>query len=403
MPHEKDVIEKHLYWCPKWYWPFAVCTRSGPVHKWCYNFSWVKATAYLFVIHYEACEEGRLYTWSEAGLGIGTLGTYVPVGEMCFDSPRSGGGRCDSSNTGLQASGLSASAPYVSTLKVDVTEKGSHVVESGITSFTEEMSRLCRQGDWRWEKIAREYVATLSVETRFVTIEWLVQGKALSGGAGLVTVGTQVREPGSSATYFRNVTIGWQIVTEANRSTLRLTNDPKDFNYSVLVTAVARDGAVLVKTRNAEVDFAGLTINYDPERLAEEIRCILRYKRQLEKPRLIKVPTPGDPVVVVPDRFNTSLAFLSELDRTVASACLEVMQLAIDQDVALCLAAQERLEEVIALPRLAAMVRIGAAQPSLPAPPAWTRRSTLRLLRWMQAYEANPVTAQEEDCGCWFR
>ena len=25
MPYQKDVQELKHWWCPKWYWPFAVC------------------------------------------------------------------------------------------------------------------------------------------------------------------------------------------------------------------------------------------------------------------------------------------------------------------------------------------------------------------------------------------
>ncbi len=108
MPIEKDVPERKYWWCPKWYWPFAVCSGIRTTHKWCYNFAWVKRTAYAFVIHNEGCENGKLFTWNEAGLGIGTLDNFVPLGEMCFDSPRSSSGICDASNTGLAASPLTA-------------------------------------------------------------------------------------------------------------------------------------------------------------------------------------------------------------------------------------------------------------------------------------------------------
>lgn len=104
MPVEKDVNEKETYWCPKWYWPFAVCTGTVRKHKWCYNFAWHKQTIYGLVAYHEGCEMGTLFTWYEAGFGLGQF-TEVP-GEMCFDSPRSNSGKCDSSNTGLAAQPL---------------------------------------------------------------------------------------------------------------------------------------------------------------------------------------------------------------------------------------------------------------------------------------------------------
>lgn len=108
MPYEKDVQVRKSWWCPKWYWPFAVCSGIRTEHLWCYNFQWIKKTGYVFVIHNEGCENGKLFTWNEGGLGIGTLDTYAPVQEMCFDSPCTSAGICDSSNTGLAASPLTA-------------------------------------------------------------------------------------------------------------------------------------------------------------------------------------------------------------------------------------------------------------------------------------------------------
>lgn len=106
MPFETDQQER--VWCPgpwPWEW-FDTCIRTR--HKWCYNFSWVKGTAYAVAVYYEGCEAGRLFTWWEFGLGIGDQGTFTPASAMCFDSARSSGGNCDSSNTGLAASGLTA-------------------------------------------------------------------------------------------------------------------------------------------------------------------------------------------------------------------------------------------------------------------------------------------------------
>ncbi|HJU90777.1 MAG TPA: hypothetical protein VJ672_15410, partial [Gemmatimonadaceae bacterium] len=67
MPVEKDVDER--VWCPgfwPWQW-FDTCIERK--HKWCYNFSWLKRTAYGLAIYHEGCEAGTLYTWTEFGLG----------------------------------------------------------------------------------------------------------------------------------------------------------------------------------------------------------------------------------------------------------------------------------------------------------------------------------------------
>jgi hypothetical protein len=61
MPYEVDEPTRQTWWCPKWYWPFAICSGIRTVHKWCYNFSWHKTTEYVFATHHEACENGTLY------------------------------------------------------------------------------------------------------------------------------------------------------------------------------------------------------------------------------------------------------------------------------------------------------------------------------------------------------
>jgi hypothetical protein len=105
MPIEKDVYEKESYWCPKWYWPFAVCSRTVRKHKWCYQFAWVKETGYGVVSYLEGCENGTLYTWYAGSFAVFGGHTY-PGGEMCFDSPRDSSGVCDPSRTGLLGSPL---------------------------------------------------------------------------------------------------------------------------------------------------------------------------------------------------------------------------------------------------------------------------------------------------------
>lgn len=93
MPFEIDVDESHKYWCPKWYWPLAICTRTERVHKWCYEFAWVKETGYGFFSYMEGCEGGTLYTWYAFSFWV-FGGTTFGGGRMCFNSPRSKSGRC---------------------------------------------------------------------------------------------------------------------------------------------------------------------------------------------------------------------------------------------------------------------------------------------------------------------
>lgn len=93
MPFETDVEERHNYWCPKWYNPFDICTRISRVHKWCYDFRWVKETGYGVLSYMEGCENGTLYTWYAPSCFV-FGGTTYPGSQMCFDSPRTNSGRC---------------------------------------------------------------------------------------------------------------------------------------------------------------------------------------------------------------------------------------------------------------------------------------------------------------------
>ena len=98
MPYEKVVTERETYWCPKWYWPFAVCTRTRRVHKWCYQFRWYKETGFGFVKMYEGCEGQTLYRWwGGCFLCFGSMTWQDPTlasFELCFDSPRPNVGTC---------------------------------------------------------------------------------------------------------------------------------------------------------------------------------------------------------------------------------------------------------------------------------------------------------------------
>src|SRR5215471_4534930 len=159
MPFEKDVQERKHWWCPKWYWPFAVCSGIRTQHKWCYNFAWVKEARYGFVAHLEGCENGKLYTWTAPVLGLGT--EYYPAGETCFDSSLGGDeGRCDPSRTGLLASGLSPSEPFASPIDYEVSTSNSTTVETGEFAFTGEHETRCQKGVWSWKKTLHERVLT---------------------------------------------------------------------------------------------------------------------------------------------------------------------------------------------------------------------------------------------------
>jgi hypothetical protein len=183
MPYEKDVQERKWWWCPKWYWPFAVCSGIRTQHKWCYQFSWVKETRYGFVGALEGCENGKLYTWTRPVLGVGS--SYYPAGEMCFDSSLGADeGRCDASRTGMLGSGLSASAPYLSSIDEVVTGLRADVGETGSFDFSGEHKRLCQDGLWSYSRTLHQQAIVASVTTRFANIRWYAGGIALTAASG---------------------------------------------------------------------------------------------------------------------------------------------------------------------------------------------------------------------------
>jgi len=303
MPTERDVQEKKYWWCPKWYWPFAVCSGIRIQHKWCYNFSWVKETRYGFVNHLEGCENGRLYSWTRLGLGFGN-NTY-PGGEMCFDSSLGADeGRCDSSRTGLQASGLSVSDPYVSDIDWDVIALKSTIAETGTFDFTGENERFCQKGLWPWTRTLHEQVIVASVVTRFATIQWYLGGVALAGNSGTVSLSATSSWPfplpkGHSQSQV--VHLKYVVVTEPNKSTLRVLNDPADGSYSFSMSMSALDNGKAFKSFYTSANFKGETCDFEPEKIQDLARCLRQFSDLSKDKAKFKVPQPGEPVIVVSD------------------------------------------------------------------------------------------------------
>jgi hypothetical protein len=103
---------------------------------------------------------------------------------MCFDSPRTNGSICDSSNTGLAVSGLPRGKPFVSNFDASVRDLNSHTVETGTFEFTDESGGLCQHGLWPWKRVLHEQVLTVSLSKRYVTIQWYIGGIPIKGNSG---------------------------------------------------------------------------------------------------------------------------------------------------------------------------------------------------------------------------
>lgn len=188
MPTEKYVSEKETYWCPKWYWPFSVCSRTVRKHKWCYQFAWVKETGYGAFSYLEGCENGTLFTWFKPSFMVFGGYTY-PGGEMCFDSPRSSSGGCDPSRTGLLSSplmeGEKASDPWF--LRIKPKSPPAYEQSVNATLLADDAVRSqwldCRLYHVReWEVGAVAYIVG-GTPTPPMTFNWTLAGKAVQVSA----------------------------------------------------------------------------------------------------------------------------------------------------------------------------------------------------------------------------
>lgn len=359
MPTERDVDEKHYFWCPKWYWPFAVCSRTRRVHKWCYNFSWVRETGYGLASHLEGCENGKLYTWTEFSFGVFGSTTYAG-GEMCFDSPRGSDGRCDSSNTGLQASGLSPSAPFVSNVDTSQSEIRAAEVESGAFQFTPEIGALCHQeGLWPWRRTLHYQVMTASVATRFVSVQWYVGGTPVAGASGQVTLSALCRWPfplPKGRSEHRAVHLTYEIVTEANKSTLRVFNDPADGSYSFGVS-MAASGDGREYTADNLAYFTGETCDFNAAQLKERADCLHRLNEFIKAKTKSRRPIPGEPNVV----FAEELWRLIPQERhDLAAAMLEILANTFHDDPETYAKVLDQLEEELGFAGLARLISSGS-------------------------------------------
>ena len=111
MPQQVVVTER--YWCPggwPWEW-FDTCTRQ--VTKWCYNFSWVEESGYLFFSYLKGCENGTLYTWYAFSFNIFGSTQYGP-GQMCFTSKLSAAGKCAAS--AVSGMHITAELPHIQSM-----------------------------------------------------------------------------------------------------------------------------------------------------------------------------------------------------------------------------------------------------------------------------------------------
>lgn len=361
MPYQKDVQERKTWWCPKWYWPFAVCSGIRTQHKWCYNFAWVKETRYGFVGHLEGCENGRLYTWTRAVLGVGS--TTYPGGEMCFDSSLgSDEGRCDSSRTGLEASGLSASDPFASNVDYDVLPLKSTVSETGTFDFTGENERLCQKGLWPWKRTLHEQVIIASVATRFVHIQWYIGGIPISSNSGNILIPSLCHWPfplPNGRSQNRAARVRYEVVTEVNKSTLKIFNDPLDGSYSLSIAMSALENGKEYASSYTSADFHGETCDFDTEQVQELAKCIGRFRDVSNQKAKFRTPTPGEPVIAFSEEI---WKFVSAENSELVSSLVEIITNTFHDDPQSFTQAVDQLEQQIGLAGISRFISIGSSK-----------------------------------------
>lgn len=349
MPILKEYQKK--IWCPgSWPWEWAnTCTRTR--HHWCYEFDWLEVTGYLAVTHYEGCENGKLYTWNEPFGGIGYKGTYPNV-EMCFDDKMSSDGRCDSSNIGLQASGLSKSAPLATNFNIDRVDLDSPVVETGAFEFTKENGGICQQGLWDWKRRLHKQKITLSVNTRFATIRWYVAGILLTNPSGIISLSTFCTYPfplpkGRSQNQI--VHIRYVVITEQYSSTLNLFNDTSDGNYSfpIEMAAIDTDSGNKFQSEYTSWDFKGETCDYDPEKVKELGKCWKGFWDISYENAKSKKPHPDDPEV----KFSDDIwRYIRDDQHEIVTQLLDIIKFNFQEDQEIFTSAVNQVETLIGLP-----------------------------------------------------
>jgi hypothetical protein len=347
MPVLKEVDVR--IWCPgPWPWEWVdTCVRKR--HRWCYAFDWLQTTGYVFLTHYEGCEHGRLYTWNEAFGGIGS--SYAANVEVCREDKLADEGRCDASNIGIQTGGLSKSAPFVRNLAIETVGLASSVAGRGTFVFTPENSGLCRQGAWDWRRTLHEQRTTMSVDTRFATVEWRVGGMPLATPGGTVSFSTFCTHPfplPAGLGQNRVVHVRYEVSADAHESTVKLFNDPADGNYAfpIELRGLDADTGKQFTQEFTSWNFKGETCDFDPARMQDMLHCLT------ERLNLIREKAQGQPGPIDPGiRFADDIwRFVPDAERELARYLLEIMQLSFQTDQETFTMAADQFEAIAGLP-----------------------------------------------------
>jgi hypothetical protein len=282
---------------------------------------------------------------------------------MCFDSSLgSDEGRCDSSRTGLQASGLSASDPFASNIDYDVLPLKSTVSETGTFDFTGENERFCQKGLWPWRRTLHEQVIIASVATRFVHIQWYIGGIPISGSSGNILLSSLCRWPfplPTGRSENRAARVRYEVVTVANKSTLKIFNDPVDGSYSLSIAMSAVENGKEYASSYTSANFRGETCDFDPKQVQELGRCIGQARDMVREKPKFRIPTPGEPVIVFSEEIGR---FISEENREVVNSLVEIITNTLHDDPQLFTQAVDQLEQQIGLAGISRFISFGSSE-----------------------------------------
>jgi hypothetical protein len=281
---------------------------------------------------------------------------------MCFTSPRSSGGRCDSSNTGLQASGLSPSEPFVSPMDAEVRQIHGQVAEKGTFEFTPENGgSLCQQGAWPWERILHEEEISVSVATRFADIQWYVAGVPLVGNSGEVAFSALSHWPfplASGTSEYRVVRVKFTVTVEVNKNTLRLINASSDGAYSVPISLNAFDGGRQFSSSGTIMNFGGETCRFGVEQVKSMMECLKRLSEPSRSKAKFRNPKPGEPVVTFSEEI---LRYGRDDSREIVLNLLEILSVTFVDDPETFTHVSSQLERTIGAAGVARLIAIQAA------------------------------------------
>ncbi|HYG69589.1 MAG TPA: hypothetical protein VD838_18080, partial [Anaeromyxobacteraceae bacterium] len=156
----------------------------------------------------------------------------------------------------------------------------------------------------------------------------------------------------------RVVNVRYEVVTEEDRSTLRVFNDPADGSYVLGFTMSAMVDGKEHASSFTSWKFTGETCEFEPAQLAERDRC-LRNLRDLGREKAkSRRPRPGEPVFLVSEEV---LRFTPEANREAVRAILEIMATSFAHDPETIVRATNQIERETGLADVTRYVGVGAA------------------------------------------